>query len=73
LPAIREMSLFLLQHFGIQMSYEEWEAILLNDGQAVEANRSYSMNETPLALLIHQADRLSCQQEKLLESKWEEQ
>lgn len=68
LPATREMSLFLLQHFGVQMTYPEWEAILLNDGQGVEANRSYSMNETALALLVHQADRLSCQQEKLLES-----
>jgi hypothetical protein len=68
LPATREMSLFLLQHFGVQMTYPEWEAILLNDGPGVEANRSYSMNETALALLVHQADRLSCQQEKLLES-----
>lgn len=68
LPATREMSLFILQHFGVQMTYPEWEAILLNDGQGVEANRSYSMNETSLALLVHQADRLSCQQEKLLES-----
>ena len=68
IPATREMSLYILQHFGVQMTYPEWEAILLNDGQGVEANRSYSMNETALALLVHQADRLSCQQEKLLES-----
>lgn len=69
IPVTREMSLFILQHFGVQMTYPEWEAILLNDGQGVEANRSYSMNETALALLVHQADRLSCSQEKLLETR----
>lgn len=57
-------SLFLLQHFGVKMTYDEFEAILLNDGPVTEDGREYCMRETPLALLIQQADRLSCEQEK---------
>lgn len=59
-------SLFLLQHFGVKMSYDEFEAILLNDGPVTDDGREYCMNETPLALLVMTADRLSCEQEKLL-------
>jgi hypothetical protein len=61
-------SLFLLQHFGVHMSYDEFEAILLNDGTVTPDGQEYSMREKSLTLLVHQADRLSCQQEKLLES-----
>jgi len=57
-------SLFLLQHFNIKTTWDEWAAILLNDGQCVEANRPYGMKEPPLAILVHMADRLSCEQEK---------
>jgi hypothetical protein len=61
IPPSREMGLFTLQHFSIRMTYPEWEAILLCDDSV------FNMSETSLALLVHQADRLSCQQEKLLE------
>lgn len=59
-------SLFLLQHFGVKMTYDEFEAILLNDGSVTDDGREYCMKETALTLLIQQADRLSCEQEKLL-------
>jgi hypothetical protein len=59
-------SLFLLQHFGIKMTYDEFEAVLLNDGMIVEENKHYCMSETPLALLVMTADRLACEQEKQL-------
>lgn len=57
-------SMFILQHFGIKTTWAEWQAILLNDGMILPENKPYSMHETPLALLVHQADRLACQQEK---------
>lgn len=59
-------SLFLLQHFGVKMSYPEFEAILLNDGSVTDDGRMYCMKETPLALLVMTADRLACEQEKNL-------
>ena len=63
-PKNTHASLFLLQHFGVKMSYDEFEAILLNDGPVTDDGREYCMKETPLALLVMTADRLSCEQEK---------
>lgn len=57
-------TLFIIQHFGVKMTFDEFQAILLNDGFIVEENRPYCMKETKLSLLIHQADRISCEQEK---------
>lgn len=64
-PSNTHSSLFLLQHFGVKMSYDEFEAILLNDGPVTDDGREYCMKETSLTLLIQTADRLSCEQEKL--------
>ena len=55
---------YLLQHFGVHMTHDEFQAILLNDGQYDDANRPYGMKETPLALLVHQADCLATVMEK---------
>lgn len=59
-----ERGLFVLQSLGISLSYDEWQAIRLNDGQYVEENKPYSMKETTLSLLLHWADRFSCDAEK---------
>lgn len=56
--------LFLMQHFGVHMTFDEFQAILLNDGPVLEENKAYCMKETNLALLVHQADRLACEMEK---------
>jgi len=57
-------SLWLMQHFGIKLSEDEFLAILLNDGPIDEGNKKYSMQEPLLAVIIHQADRMACQIEK---------
>lgn len=59
-------ALFLLQHFGIELTEDEYLAILLNDGPEASENTPYNMKEPTLAVVIHQADRLSCEEEKLL-------
>lgn len=59
-----ERGLWLMQSFGIVLSQDEWIAIRCNDGMYVEENKPYSMKEPPLALLVHHADRISCEQEK---------
>lgn len=66
-PSVTHASLFILQHFGVRMSYDEFEAILLNDGSVTDDGRLYCMKESNLTLLVQQADRLSCQQEKICE------
>jgi hypothetical protein len=59
-----ELGLYLLQKHGIEVSYEEWAAIRLNDGQYDETNRAYRLKEPDLALLVHWADLWATKQEK---------
>lgn len=59
-----ERSLFILQKYSIELKSEEYLAIRLNDGMYDETNRRYAMKEPELALLVHMADRFSCEREK---------
>lgn len=57
-------ALFIFNSYGIKLSSEEYLSIMLNDGQYVSDNKSYSMREPKLALLVHFADRWASQCEK---------
>lgn len=59
-----ERGLWLLQHFNVKLTIDEWIAIRINDGQYVAENKYYAMHEPPLAVVVHMADRLACEQEK---------
>jgi hypothetical protein len=59
-----ERGLFILQEHGIKLSFDEYLSIRLNDGQYAKENFPYKMQEPKLALLVHWADMLSCQDEK---------
>ena len=59
-----ERGLWLLQHFGVKLTLDEWIAIRTNDGPVAEENRVYAMCEPKLAIIVHQADRMACEQEK---------
>tara|TARA_Y100000592_G_scaffold26869_1_gene42595 strand:+ start:858 stop:1436 length:579 start_codon:yes stop_codon:yes gene_type:complete len=61
-PELRHMrathrSLYLLQKFGVDLTQEEWLAILLADG-LTDDTRLYSMREPTLALVISSANKL---------------
>lgn len=60
-----QRSLFILQQFGIKLKAEEYQAILLNDGQYIDSNKSFRLKEHPLALCLHMADRLALEYEKI--------
>jgi hypothetical protein len=60
----RHRTLFLLQHFGIKLSYDEYTAIMLNDGFVVDENKSYCMKACPLAFIVMTADYYSSMKEK---------
>lgn len=62
--SVTDRSLWLLQKYGVQLSQDEYLAISLSDGQYVESNRSYSMKEPMLSLVVHQADVYSTRWEK---------
>lgn len=59
-----QLGLFNLSQFGVKLSEDEYTAILLNDGQYVDANKQYAMKEGKLAILVHMADRWSTEIEK---------
>lgn len=58
-------SIYLLQSFDIKLSHDEFCAIMLNDGQYLEANKPYAMKEPMLSMIVHQADAYSTMWEKL--------
>jgi len=63
--SVPDRSLFLLQHFGIQITQKEFIAIKLHDGMYGEGNKSYLMNngklpmKTNLPYVLHWADHIS--------------
>jgi len=68
-PEIRFMSvphrsLWLLQHYGVTLSHEEYLAILLHDGQYVDENRAYRLKEPALSDIVHMADYIAGKKEK---------
>lgn len=63
-----QRSLQLLGEFGVPLSRNMYEGILLHEGQYVPANKDYAMHESKFALMMHWADRLACEIEK---ESWE--
>lgn len=59
-----QRTMIVLQSLGFQLKPEEYQAILLNDGQYIDENKSYRQKETDLALFIHMADMISSRKEK---------
>lgn len=59
-----QRGLWILQHFNVQLTEDEYLAILLNDGQYADENSVYGMKEGLLATIVHQADRLATEMEK---------
>jgi HD superfamily phosphohydrolase YqeK len=59
-----DRSMWLLQHFGLKLSMEEWIAIKASDGSIVEANRKYSLHPSQLVMVVHHADYIATQFEK---------
>lgn len=59
-----DRTIWLMQHFGVHLSEEEFLGIRLNDGQYVNENKPYGMKEPTLALIVHTADRIACDEEK---------
>ena len=56
--SVSHRTLYLLQHFGVCLSKEEWLAIQLASGSHFEENRFYVGDEPTLALLLQQAKRI---------------
>lgn len=64
-----QRTMWLITHFGFELSIEEYQAILLNDGQYLAENKAYANKECVLADLLHMADKISLIKEKAAETK----
>lgn len=64
-----ERGLYILQHYGVKITQNEWIAIKLSDGMYDEGSKSYLVNYAPYAMktnlpyIIHWADHMSCRVE----------
>lgn len=59
-----QRSVFMLQHFGVHLTHEEYLAILLNDGYVVDDNKAYCLKEPLLSHIVMTADYVATRQEK---------
>ena len=67
---VQDLSLYLLQKFGITASFEEWLAIKIHDGLYEDGNKPYYISrqessslKSNLAHIIHAADMMASQHE----------
>jgi len=65
---VAQRSIRLLTHYGVDLTEEEYKAILIHDGQYIPENKPYAHKEGWLGLLLHQADMIACRTEQ---EKWE--
>jgi hypothetical protein len=59
----QQRTMWLISHFGFSLTAEEYQAILLNDGQYIDENKIYRNHECDLAKLLHMADMMACMKE----------
>jgi hypothetical protein len=63
---VPDRSLFLCQHYGLKLQYDEFIAIKIHDGLYADENVAYKFKEPLLADVIHIADLTAAKQEKQL-------
>lgn len=59
-----DRSVFIMQHYGVRLTPDEWLAIKLNDGFVVQDNKPYCLKESPLVFAVQTADYISTMVEK---------
>ena len=57
--SISHRTLFLLQHFNVNLTNDEWLAIQLSQGSHFEENRFYVGHEPTLAMILQQAKQMT--------------
>jgi hypothetical protein len=57
-------TMFVIQNAGFKLTPTQYQAILLNDGMYLDGNKVFMYRQTPLSILLHQADHLASMKEK---------
>lgn len=63
--SISHRTLFLLQHFHIELTREEWVAIQISGGSHFEENRFYVGSETTLGIIAQKAKSIAIHKETI--------
>lgn len=59
-----DRSVFVMQHYGVKLTPDEWLAIKLNDGFVYDPNKEYCIKIPPLVYGVQTADYISTMIEK---------
>lgn len=59
-----DRSVFIMQHYGVKLTVDEWLSIKLNDGFVVPENKPYCLKISPLVYGVMTADMISTMEEK---------
>lgn len=59
-----DRSVFIMQHYRVQLTAEEWLAIRCNDGFVWEPNKAYCLKVSPLVYGVMTADYVATMDEK---------
>lgn len=59
-----DRSIFVMQHYGVRLTADEFLAIKLNDGFVVQDNKPYCLKISPLVFGLQTADYISTMVEK---------
>lgn len=59
-----DRSVFIMQHYGVRLTADEWLAIKLNDGFVLQENKGYCLKISPLVYGVMTADYVSTMAEK---------
>ena len=59
-----DRSVFLLQHYQVKLTVDEWLCVKLNDGFVVPENKPYCLRIAPLVYGVQTADYVSTMAEK---------
>jgi len=59
-----DRSVFMMQHYGIKLSADEWLALKLNDGFVLQENKAYCLRISPLVNGVMTADYVATMEEK---------
>lgn len=59
-----DRSVFVMQHYGVQLTPDEWLSIKLNDGFVLQENKPYCLKVSPLVYGVMTADYCATMSEK---------
>jgi len=68
-----DRTMYMLQHYGVKLTPEEWIAIRISDGYLVDENKPYGLKSSKLAMAVQMADYKATMDEGNTKRFWNEE